>query len=146
MQMKSILLVDDHSLFRQAFAIRLDEEPDLEVVRQAGEVAEVRNSGCLKEIDVAVLGLPKGQAAKAIHELREVAPHLAVVAMCPGCEPVHRLPALEAEAEQVLAKSGSLEAIVAAIKAGVRRGVASSQAAEKLPLGAAPLEVLPKAA
>jgi DNA-binding NarL/FixJ family response regulator len=51
---KSVLLVEDHTAFRQALSLVLDLEPDLEVVRQAGSLAEARSSP-LDGLDVAVV-------------------------------------------------------------------------------------------
>ena len=42
--MTRILLVDDHTIFRQAIAYLLTHEPDLEVVAEAGSLAEAGRS------------------------------------------------------------------------------------------------------
>ena len=58
-----ILLVEDHTAVREAIAAMLAQEPDLNVVAQAGSLAEARRM--LDDIDVAVidLGLPDGFGA-----------------------------------------------------------------------------------
>ena len=50
---KRILLVTHHNAFREALAIRLDQEEDLEVAWQAGSVTDTRDVH-LDGIDVAV--------------------------------------------------------------------------------------------
>ena len=51
---KRILLVTHHNAFREAMAIRLDQEEDLEVAWQAGSVAGTRGVH-LDGIDVSVV-------------------------------------------------------------------------------------------
>ena len=61
-QMRRVLLVEDHAAFRGALITMLNMQPDLEVVGQAGSLAEGRAAAALKEIDVAVVDvfLPDG--------------------------------------------------------------------------------------
>ena len=40
--MRRILLVEDHASFRQTLAFVFDQEPEFEVVAQAGTLAEAR--------------------------------------------------------------------------------------------------------
>ena len=42
--MKRILLVEDHASFRQTLALVFDQEPEFEVVAQAGTLAEARQA------------------------------------------------------------------------------------------------------
>ena len=42
--MTDLLLVDDHTSFREALAFMLDREPDLSVVAQAGSAGEARST------------------------------------------------------------------------------------------------------
>src|SRR5918911_1934331 len=59
-EMIRILVVDDYVDFRQAYVALLDGQPDLEVVSQAGSLAEARTM--LEGVDVAFLdrSLPDG--------------------------------------------------------------------------------------
>ena len=82
--MISILLVEDHTAFRGALAFVLTHEPDLEVVAQAGSVAETREmlEGDLEgRLDVAVvdLALPDGDGRELIGELRRSSPSVSIV-------------------------------------------------------------------
>jgi hypothetical protein len=50
-----VLIVEDHAIFRELFALCFDCEPGFEVVAQAGSLAEAR--GLLEGVDVVVLDL-----------------------------------------------------------------------------------------
>ena len=77
--MLRVLVVDDRADLRQLFAAVLDGQPDLEVVGQAGSLADA--SAMLEGVDVALLDrdLPDGDGLKLMRPLREANPHV------PGC-------------------------------------------------------------
>ncbi len=68
-----VMLVDDHADFRHLMTALLGREPDLEVVAQAGSLAEARSRAAAVKFDVAVLdlGLPDGNGADLIGDVRE---------------------------------------------------------------------------
>ena len=72
--MVRVLVMDDRIDFRLAFCGLLEGQPDLEVVSQAGSLAEARTM--LEGADVALLerGLPDGDGLKLMGPLREVNP------------------------------------------------------------------------
>ncbi len=71
-----IMLVEDRADFRHLMAAWLGREPDLEVVAQAGSLAEARHRAASLRFDVAVLdiGLPDGNGADLIGDLRAANP------------------------------------------------------------------------
>ncbi len=70
-RMKRIFLVGAHNLFRQALAVVVGQEPDLEVVVQAGLLAEARRAPRACDVAVVVdLRMPDGDAAQLVGELR----------------------------------------------------------------------------
>ena len=77
-----ILLVEDQAIYRNVLALLLGYEPDMEVVAQAGSLAEAREvlDG---HFDVAVvdLGLPDGDGRKLIGELRQSSPGVSVMVL-----------------------------------------------------------------
>jgi DNA-binding NarL/FixJ family response regulator len=82
-----VMLVEDHAAFRQALTYLLSDDPGLEVVAQAGSVAEAKEAlegGDLDgALDVAVvdLTLPDGDGRELIGELRRSSPGVRVMVL-----------------------------------------------------------------
>ena len=114
--MLRVLVVDDRVDFRQAFATMLDGQPDLEVVAQAGSLAEARPM--LEGVDVALLdrGLPDGDGLKLMRPLRDANPHAKVFVMSATVEMRHPEDAIEAGADGVIDKVGPFEHAFALIR------------------------------
>jgi two-component system response regulator DevR len=114
--MLRVLGVDDRVDVRQSFAAVLDGQPDLEVVGQAGSLADA--SAMLEGVDVALLdrGLPDGDGLKLMWPLREVNPHARVFVMSMTAQMSHPEDAIEAGADGVIDKLGSFEQMFAAVR------------------------------
>src|ERR687894_158317 len=91
-----LLLVDNNTQFLEVLTRLLEQPPDMEVVVQAGSLAEAR--GRLSGVDVAIIdrGLPDGDGIELISELREASPGAAVLVMSATVEQAHPHDALEA--------------------------------------------------
>jgi DNA-binding NarL/FixJ family response regulator len=81
-----VMLVEDHVAFRQAIALVLEGEQELEVLAQAGSLAEARRAiegGLQGSPDVALIDLllPDGEGTDLIGELRESYPSIKVVVL-----------------------------------------------------------------
>ncbi len=76
--MLSVFLVDDHEMVRRGVADVINEEPDLEVVGQAGTATEALSRIPAARPDVAVLDLrlPDGNGVELCRELRSRLPDL----------------------------------------------------------------------
>ena len=112
-------MVDDREDFRQTFAALLDGQPELEVVAQAGSLAEA--SHMLEGVDVAILdrGLPDGDGLKLMRPLREENPSARVFVMSATLELRHPEDAMEAGADGVIDKVGPFERAFASIRGEV---------------------------
>jgi DNA-binding NarL/FixJ family response regulator len=112
-----VMLVEDHAAFRQALAFLLSGESDLEVVAQAGSVAEARQAlwgGALEgDLDVAVVdvGLPDGDGRDLIGELRRRDADVSVLVLSATVEAAGLEEALRAGADAVLEKVEAPQAI-----------------------------------
>jgi len=111
-----VLLVEDHASFREPLAFMLGREPDLEVVAQAGSVAEARHM--LAGVDLAVvdLGLPDGDGTGIIGPLRAASPRGIVLVLTASPDREAHARAVEAGAAGVLHKSVRLGEVVAAAR------------------------------
>ena len=72
--MQRLLLVEDHASFRQTLALVFDQQPDFEVVGQAGSLDEARRLMRGREADMGVIDLvlPDGEGVELIEELHDV--------------------------------------------------------------------------
>jgi len=112
-----VMLVEDHLSFRQALAFLLSHEPDLEVVAQAGSLAQARKL-LDTPLDVAVLdlALPDGDGRELIGELRRRNAGISVVVLSANIVPSQNEEVLKAGADAVLHKVASPQSIVEEVR------------------------------
>jgi DNA-binding NarL/FixJ family response regulator len=113
-----VLLVDDHDEFRILMEALLNRHADLDVVAQAGSLAEARSQAAMSEFDVAILdlGLPDGEGTDLIADLHEANDGAAVLIMSNIVDPGVVEKAMHAGADEVLDKFTSLEEIVSMVR------------------------------
>lgn len=114
-----VLLVDDHTAFRQALALVLAQEPDLQVVAHAGSIAtahQVIEAGVRVDVAIVDLGLPDGHGADLIRELRDTCAGMQALALTAHGDCRDATRAMGAGAAGFLPTSASLEEIVAAVR------------------------------
>ena len=114
---KRILLVAEHNAFREALAIRLDQEEDLEVAWQAGSVADTRDIH-LDGIDVAVVDplLPDGDGLVLIREVSVANPNALALVLSHKLDPAMYHQAVGAGAVEVLTTNASMEEVINAVR------------------------------
>ena len=112
-----IMLVEDRADFRRLMAALLGRQPDLEVVAQAGSLAEARRQATTLRFDVVVLdiGLPDGNGADLIGELREANPGVAMLVLSASLDPENLERVTEAGADEILDKFAAPDEILDAI-------------------------------
>jgi DNA-binding NarL/FixJ family response regulator len=115
-QSARIVLIEDHATVRQALAFVLKQEPELEVVAQAGSLAEARRFSADFDVAVVDLGLPDGHGAEVIRELRTINPKCAVLVLTAESHRTQFARAVEAGAGGVLHKSTPLEEVAEAVR------------------------------
>jgi PAS domain S-box-containing protein len=111
-----VLLVEDHASFRDAAASVFEREPGMEVVGQAGSLAEARAK--LDGVDVAVvdLCLPDGWGTILIEELRQASPEAQALVLSASLERSQIARAVEAGAAGVLHKSVGIDQVIEAVR------------------------------
>ena len=113
-----LLLVDDQPAVRRGLRMRFALEPDLEVVGEAGGVAEAISLARVLHPDVVLMDveMPGVSGIAAIATLRRVAPHSTVVIFTLYDDAAMRARAREAGATAFVAKHQTEETLLAAIR------------------------------
>jgi DNA-binding NarL/FixJ family response regulator len=113
-----ILFVEHHAAFRQSASYLMDREPDLEVVSQAGSVAEGRQKMAEGGIDAAIVDipLPDEGAPQMVRELHEANPSVPVLVMTAIEDTGVHERFLEAGADEVLDKDANFVGVLAAVR------------------------------
>ena len=101
-----VMLVEDYLAFREALAFLLSHKPDLEIVAQAGSLAQAREALLERHLDVAVvdLDLPDGDGRELFRELRRRNPSISLVFLSATIETGHLDELRRAGADAVLDK------------------------------------------
>ncbi len=112
--MQRLLLVEDHASFRQTLALVFDQQPDFEVVAQAGTLDEARRAMRGREADLGIidLGLPDGEGAELIEELHEANPDFAALVLTASLDRAEHARAIEAGAAGVVHKAADVDEIL----------------------------------
>lgn len=114
--MTRVLLVDDHTAFRQPLAFMLGREADIEIVGQAGSLAEARTMLDGVEVAVVDLGLPDGDGVDIVRDLRTANPNGSVLVLSAETDRSRLARAVEAGASGVLHKSCPIEQILRSVR------------------------------
>jgi two-component system response regulator DevR len=114
---KRILVVVHHNAFREALAMRLDQEEDLEVAWQASSITDTRDVH-LNGVDVALVDplLPDGDGLELIREVSVANPNALALVLSHRLDPALEQKALGAGAGEVLATNTGIGEIVDAVR------------------------------
>ncbi|MFF8940276.1 response regulator [Streptomyces paradoxus] len=117
-----ILLADDHALVRRGVRLILDQQPDLEVVAEAGDGAEAIELARTRDVDLAVLdiAMPRLTGLQAARELATVRPGLQILMLTMHDNEQYFFQALKAGASGYVLKSVADRDLVAACRAAMR--------------------------
>lgn len=118
--MSRVFLLEDHSWFRQALANLLEQEPDMEVVGEAGSLDEARREGSDKapEVDLALIDLllPDGIGTDLIRDLRAANPGVPVLVLTVARGPDLYNWTRSMGADEMISKDASLDEILTTIR------------------------------
>ena len=113
-----LLLLDDHTSFRELLSLRLAREPDLAVVAEAGSLAKAQEVLRRVAVDIALvdLELPDGSGVQLIHDLRVANPHAQALLLTASVDRHEYAAAVAAGASGVLSKTVGSAEIIATIR------------------------------
>jgi DNA-binding NarL/FixJ family response regulator len=115
-----------------------DQQPDFEVVAQAGSLGEARRvmRGRKADLGVIDLALPDGEGAELIEELREANPQFAALVLTASLDRAEHARAIEVGAAGVLHKAADVDEILDAARrlAAGEALISSEELAEMLRL------------
>ena len=113
-----IALCDDHAVVRSGLRRILDAEPDLEVIGEAGSVAEAiaLAARSLPDVFVMDLGLPDGSGLNATTEVRSISPGTQVLVLTAHDDVAYLRRAFEAGAAGYLLKDAADSELIHAVR------------------------------
>ena len=117
-----MLLADDHAIVRHGVKLLLDEQPDFEVVAEAGDGAEALQAALTTELDLAILdvSMPRLTGLQATRQLRAQRPELRVLILSMHDNEQFFFESLRAGACGYVLKSAAHEDLIIACRAMVR--------------------------
>jgi len=117
-----ILLVDDHAVVRQGFKMILAEQPDMEIVGEAGNGREALALAESLKPDIVVMdvAMPELNGIEATRRMGESVPHTRVVALSMHKDSVYVREILRAGARGYLLKDSVAADLVSAVRSVAR--------------------------
>lgn len=116
--MTRIVLVEDHTLFRQSLVKTLASEPDLDVVGDAGRADEALGVVTVQQPDLVLLdiGLPGADGVELATALHRVCPDTKVVFLTMHDDELSIRRAMAAGADGFVPKTASSDELLAAVR------------------------------
>ncbi|HET7091006.1 MAG TPA: response regulator transcription factor [Anaerolineae bacterium] len=113
-----LLLVDDHVVVRSGLRMLLDNEPDVEIVGEAGTAREALDSVPRLKPDIVLMdiGLPDKSGIDAAREIKRLRPETGIVALTIHEDEEYFFKMLEAGASGYVPKRAAPEELLTAIR------------------------------
>jgi DNA-binding NarL/FixJ family response regulator len=113
-----VMLVEDHPDFRALMEVLLNGQSDIELVAQAGSLAEARAQAATFELDLVVLdlGLPDGNGEDLIADFRRSNPDVGVLILSASLDPASIAKATRLGADEIMDKLAPLEEVLGTVR------------------------------
>lgn len=113
-----VLVADDHEMIRQAVVMMLGQEPDIEVVGEAGDGAEAVRIASETTPDVVLMDvrMPRRSGIEATMQIKEISPTTHIVMLTVSDEEADLYDAVKAGASGYLLKHTPVEEIAEAVR------------------------------
>jgi DNA-binding NarL/FixJ family response regulator len=117
-----VLLADDHAIVRHGVKLLLDDQPDFEVVAEAGDGAEALQAALTTQLDLAILdvSMPRLTGLQATRQLRARRPELRILILSMHDNEQFFFESLRAGAGGYVLKSAAHEDLIVACRAMMR--------------------------
>ncbi len=114
-----VLIVDDHALFRRGLQMVLENEPDIEVVGEAGDGHEAIEQAERAAPDVVLMDvrMPRRTGIEATRAIKDVMPSAKILMLTISDEEADLYEAIKAGASGYLLKEISIEEVSDAVRA-----------------------------
>lgn len=121
-EMIRVVVVDDHTLMRQGLVGLLDDEPDIEVIGQAGDISTGRAAIEAMSPDIILmdLGLPDGSGLDLTDELTNTDPELRILVVTMHERDDYLFQALRAGASGYVLKGADVQELLTAVRTVAR--------------------------
>ena len=118
-----VLVVDDHAVFRRGLQMVLEQEPDIEVVGEAGDGSEAVTMAANTAPDIVLLDvrMPKRGGIDACTAIKDAVPSVAIIMLTISDEEADLYDAIKAGAVGYLLKDIPIDEIATAVRS-VRGG------------------------
>ncbi len=118
----SVMLADDHVLFRQALRHLLESEPDIQIVGEVGDGDSVLNVAEKHHPDVILMdiSMPGTDGVSATRDVKAEIPGIKVIILTMFSEDGHVIRAVRAGADAYLLKNTEATKVIDAIRAAAR--------------------------
>ena len=112
-----VMIVEDHVDFRDLMEVLLDRQPDIELLAQAGSLAEARDQAAMFEFDVVILdlGLPDGHGEDLITDFRRSNPEVGVLVLSASLDPASIEKATRLGADEIMDKLAPLDEVLSTV-------------------------------
>ena len=113
-----VMIVEDHIDFRELMKVLLGSQPDIEFLAQAGSLAEARAQAARFDLDVVILdlGLPDGNGADLIADLRRANRHMRILVLSASLDPTGIEKARSSGADVILDKLTPVGEVLATVR------------------------------
>jgi DNA-binding NarL/FixJ family response regulator len=113
-----VMIVEDHADYRALIEVLLISQSDIELLAQAGSLAEARAQAARFEFDVVVLdlGLPDGHGEDLISDFRRSNPEVGVLVLSASLDPAGIEQATRLGADEIMDKLDPLEEVLGTVR------------------------------
>lgn len=120
-----VLVADDHALVRAGIKMLIDSQPDMKVIGEAGDGEEAWRQARTLSPDIVVMdvSMPQLNGAQATERIKEICPHVKVLALSAYQDEAHIRQLLASGALGYVLKKAIAEELTMAIRTIARGGV-----------------------